>query len=323
MKSLVIKTGARLHFNSLLMNDSFGRGCGGVGLKLKEPILKIKISKSDKMSFCAPDDWLNDLGSFTLKILRKLNIESNVKVSVIKCFPRHVGLGSETQLGMCLSRGISTLFDKKLDYKDIVKLLDVGGVSGVGYYGFISGGFIIDGGYPMGEDKFKKNFSIHSENPPCLVGRYIFPKEWKILLIIPKNPKKCKLPFNEDKFFKNLPEILLEENYKLCFNAYLMAASVQDRDYEGFVSALYRLSQLGSKKAEIKLNKNYYKEIKSRLKEIIGQEIPFLAVSSLGATMYSVLLYSKETNDIVEKIKSLLKDIASVSLVSVNNSGQD
>lgn len=321
MTSLIVKTGARLHFNSLLMNDVFGQGCGGVGVMLKEPNLLIKFTNNRKISLTGPKEWVDDAKKFTYTILRYLNIKSGIEIKITKYFPRHIGLGSGTQLGMSIGIGIAALFRKKLSFEDIAKLTKRAGVSGVGYYGFIYGGFIIDGGYPMGKDKEKRDFSFHSTKPPCLVARYKFPKEWKILLIIPKNPEKYRLPDNENKFFKNITPVPLKEVQELCLNSFPMSAFLQDKDYSGFIKALERLSKLGTKRAEVKLNEKYYKEIKFKLQKILYKEIPFLGVSSLGPTMYSIILNNSNNQRLIKKINFILKGLAEAKLTTVKNFG--
>lgn len=334
IKKITITTSARLHFNSLKMNEAGGRGCGGVGLSLKDPSLQISFSTADKTTVSGGNYFLRkEANRFVQSILEYLNISSGVNVKIINFFPNQVGLGSGTQLGLSIGRGISLLYGKKLNLGKIASITKVAGVSGIGFYSFSRGGLVIDGGYKMGEKESKKNFGEHSMTPPPLIGRYSFPRKWKILLITPRRPLSEISEIDEKKLFlKNTP-IPLTEVGVICTNVLMgLIPALQEKDYFKFIEYLAEITTVGTKKIELELNRRSLRLINRCLSDYLAyklirvknqqyklwpnrislgvskyshKKIPFLMLSSLGHTFYSILL--EDYHDIDSIMKNVKK----------------
>jgi beta-ribofuranosylaminobenzene 5'-phosphate synthase len=330
IKKITITTSARLHFNSLKMNEAGGRGCGGVGLSLKDPSLQISFSMADKVVVLGGNYFLRkEANQFAKNILEYLDISSGVNIKIINFFPNQVGLGSGTQLGLSIGRGISLLYGKKLNLCKIASITRVAGVSGIGFYSFSRAGLIIDGGYKMGEKEIKKNFGDHSPTPPPLIGRYPFPRKWKILLITPRRPLFEISEIDEKKLFlKNTP-IPSAEVGVICTNVLMgLVPSLQEKDYFKFIDHLSEITTIGTKKIELELNCRSLQLINRRLSDCLAyklvrvknqqyklwpnqmfldvdkysrDKIPFLMLSSLGHTFYSILLEDYHNIDSIMK----------------------
>lgn len=368
-RKVILKTSARLHFNSLKMNQIGNRGCGGIGLSLGEPTLELEFSQNNKIIVSGDDVTLRDKTIFFARnIIKYLKISSGVKIKIKKSFPGHIGLGSGTQLGLSVGKGIALLCKKKISLKDIAFINKRAGVSGIGYYSLMYGGLVIDGGYRMGPNEYKKTFGDHAPCPPSLIGRYEFPKNWKILLITPAASLANNDVDESSLFIKNTP-VPLSEVDAICTNTLMgLVPSLLDKDYFEFIDNLFDIIRLGTKKIELELNKKYLKEITGFLGEMLvfkwvrlGSckfilisdkqklshsnmsdylnpakryevrdsfafnknriKIPFLGVSSLGPTMYSIL--SEEHHDIeylLRKTKGKLGSNWNVRMVNAKNS---
>lgn len=265
-RKVIIKTSARLHFNSLKMNQIGERGCGGVGLSLDEPNLELEFSRHKNIIVSGDDDYIvNKAAYFARSVIKYLKISSGVKIEIKKYFPSHIGLGSGTQLGLSVGEGIALLYGKIISLKDIAFINKRAGVSGIGYYSFIYGGFIIDGGYRMGPNEDKKTFGDHASHPPVLIGRYGFPKNWKVLLITPSVVPKENEIDESSLFIKNTP-ISLSEVEAICTSTLMgLVPSVLDNNYFEFIDSLFDVARFGTKKIELELNKEYLKKVMKSL----------------------------------------------------------
>jgi|GEM_PF-1309164 len=370
-KKVIIKTSARLHFNSLKMNQAGGRGCGGVGVALSEPVLEMEFSYNKKVIVSGGNDYLvNKTIIFARSIIKYLGLLSGVKIEIKKFFPSHIGLGSGTQLGLGVGKGISLLYGKEIALKDIASINKRAGVSGVGYYSFMHGGVIIDGGYRMGINEDKKTFGDHASHPPSLIGRYEFPENWKILLITPTSPLVDNEVDESSLFIENTP-VLLTEVGAICTNTLMgLIPSLLDKNYFEFINNLFDVIRFGTKKIELELNRKalakvmkslddmlVYKwkrldsckyilvsdehglpykrnseqldplkryevrdEFSCDMKNFSRNKIPFLGISSLGPTMYSILLEGYHNPDFL--LKTMKEKIGSewdVKIVSAKN----
>lgn len=348
-KKVIITSTGRLHFNSLKMNASGGRGCGGLGVALEEPVMKIEFSVSKRLNISGGNSYLrNKIKKFAEEILGYLNIQNSVDIKIVDYFQNQVGLGSGTQLGMSIGRGISLLFDKKISNLQIAKITRRGGVSGIGYYSFSRGGLIVDGGYRIGEKEVKKNFADHSLTPPPLTGRYHFPWKWKIILLTPDKTLPKISSLDEGKFFTENTPIPMEEVGQICTNVLMgMIPALQEKDYFKFMEYFSEVNHRGTKKIELELNKAHHDYFNENLDFLIAnklirreascyrwqckegsclsikyprEKIPFLALSSLGPTFFSILLEGyHDIGYIMDNLKRNLPSGWSAHLTTVNN----
>lgn len=328
-KKFLVETSARIHINSLKMNDDGCWGGGGIGFPLKNPKIKINVTKNKGIKInCKNTTLKNIILKYCKELCKNYNLEG-IYIDVKSFFLPHHGLGSETQSALLVGLTISRLYGLNLTYEEISKNLGVAGVSGIGYYSFIKGGFVIEGGYPMGLNEEKKNFGIHSSKPPLMIMNLKFPKKFKILLIIPQESPSSKLSKEDENilFDKHTP-ISKEETGEICSSTLMgVIPGIKLKDYEKLIKHLMHISILGTKRIELELNKSLIKYIQDRLKNLVDfkyirekeakfilkndektlekyihkneskinfrKPIPWLGLSSLGSTFYSILNLQK------------------------------
>lgn len=285
-----------------------GRGCGGIGLALKNPKIVLEFSRADEVCiYGAIGELKNKIHKFAASICAREKNIKGVKIIVTELFPQHVGLGSGSQLGLSIGVGICKLYGKVVDYKKIAETTGRAGVSGIGYHAFINGGLVVDGGYRVGRKEVKKNFADHANYPPQLLFKGDFPLSWKVLLILP--PSNGLSGADEAKFFRASTPVSDEDANKICSRVLMgMLPAVLEGNYFEFIENLWIVSHLGTKKCELEMNNNVVEYTNKKLAGVLSlktnndvpkgglksafskNKVPFLSLSSVGSTLYAFLL---------------------------------
>lgn len=295
IKNLTVKSSARLHFNSLKMNAVGGRGCGGIGLSLEDPALELNFSRNKCVSVTGGNLYLRKKSKIFAKIILDFIREPGVAIKINKFFLNQIGLGSGTQLGLSIGKGISQLYGKSIPPRKIAFLTKRAGISGIGYYAFFRGGMILDGGYKMGSNEDKKTFADHASSPPPLIGNYNFPKNWKILLIIPRQRTIDVSKFDENKFFKENCPTPLKEVEAICTDVLMgLVPAVQERDYFNFVEYLSYILDLGTKRIELELNRTRIEKINKSLGSLLANKFKRIGACKYALIPNNVILDNKE-----------------------------
>lgn len=163
---------SRLHLG--LLTDGYGeRPWQGIGLAIKEPktILRAEYTNTIGIRFAGKFD--KDLESVLNKFYSKLNTNMGFNLEIVECPPRHVGLGSGTQIILSAATAILSLAGMKKTVEEVALATGRGRYSWIGVEVFRNGGFIISLG------RGKNNFS-----QPVI--RLDFPEDWFIVVSIPR-----------------------------------------------------------------------------------------------------------------------------------------
>ncbi len=163
-----IIAGSRIHlgfYNIQNQTTMFG----SIGLYLENPSTIVETGTHTN------DPFVLDIRNRVCK--EEIN---EINDPVIKSHPpRHVGLGSTTQLSLAIAKYYSLECGKNYSIEKLAELTNRGEISGIGVHGFKKGGFLIDGGKPI-----RKKHHV-----PTLVTRLSFPSEWRIIIAIPVGKK--------------------------------------------------------------------------------------------------------------------------------------
>ena len=173
-----VTTAARLHFGFQNLSLAHERLYGGVGLALEEPQLVVEAEAADELD-C--DDPAAE--PYARRVLDMLDVRG-AKVRVRERFPRHVGLGSGTQLALSTLIAVARAHDLTADARTVAPRLGRGGRSGVGVATFESGGFLVDGGHPTEQFTHKPPAEGDWDVPP-VVASHDVPADWRFLLVVP------------------------------------------------------------------------------------------------------------------------------------------
>lgn len=174
-----VRTAARLHFgfqNLALANE---RLYGGVGVALDRPRLVVSASAADEVR-C--DDAAAE--PYVRRVVEALGVDG-ARVAVEDRFPRHVGLGSGTQLALAALVAVARAHGLDADPRALAPALGRGGRSGVGVATFEAGGFVVDGGHPT--ERFTSRPPADGEwTVPPVVARHDLPDDWRFVLAVPE-----------------------------------------------------------------------------------------------------------------------------------------
>ena len=309
MKKVIVTTGYRIHINSIDMNGFSGRCCGGLGFALDSPRLKISVKHEGKDSFIG--NYPDKLKNITEKIRSFYNIKDKFEVKVLEEILEHKGLGSETQLFFSLATAILKLSNIKKGTDEIGDDLNLSGVSGIGYGAFKYGNFIVDSGYVLG--KTKKDFVSHSILLPKIIYHGNIPDNWKILLVIPKNVTSISSD-EENQFFEIYTPVPIDEVKEISYYTLMgVIPAIEEANFNQFIKSLNIITKLGTKKAELMINKQITEGILKKLNDYFG----FGALSSLGPTCYTFI----DTNNTTVDLASLKQEFneCEIFLSSVRN----
>lgn len=170
-RRIVIETPARLHFGLVNPFNRDHRLYLSVGVAIDRPRTLTSVYLGEKFSIegCRSDEAHRRLERF----IEKHDIKHG-RVIVEQCIPKHVGLGSTTQLLLSIVHGLMIANNINLNLVEVAKDIGLGRISGVGTYAYIYGGLIIDSGKTDPTDF------------PGLLMRIEVPENWRFVIVIPR-----------------------------------------------------------------------------------------------------------------------------------------
>lgn len=174
-----VEAGARLHIGFGNLSLAHERLYGGVGVALEEPRVVIEAEQAE--SVVCNDATVSEYVDAVCELLDV----PGATVTVEETLPRHVGLGSGTQLTLATLSAVATAYDREPNVRARAPTLERGGRSGVGVAAFESGGFIVDAGHPT--ERFTTATPDPGEwNVPPVVARHSLPNDWRFVLVLPE-----------------------------------------------------------------------------------------------------------------------------------------
>ncbi len=168
-QNVTVTTPARLHLGFVDLGGALGRKFISAGVAIDGFCTELTIRASQKFEATGPRSE-RALG-FARELFEKWNLDGGCAINVRQSIPEHSGLGSGTQLALCVGSGIAKLWGRHIDTIGIAQELGRGARSGIGVAAFVQGGMIVDGGR-----------GSQTRVPPT-IARHPFPEAWRILII--------------------------------------------------------------------------------------------------------------------------------------------
>lgn len=172
-----VSTGGRLHFGFTNLSLSHERLYGGLGLALSEPRTVVTAEAADDV-VCADDD----AAAYARRAVSLLNLPG-ARVDVERRLPKHVGIGSGTQLALATLTAVARSNGVDPSVRRLAPDLGRGGRSGVGVATFESGGFVMDAGHPTARFTTTRPADGDWTVPPVAASHPI-PDDWRFLLVL-------------------------------------------------------------------------------------------------------------------------------------------
>ncbi len=180
-----VEAGARLHVGFCNLSLAHERLYGGVGVALQEPRVSLAVEPSDVVD-CA-DPFVAECARTACDVLEVPGAD----VTVASTLPRHVGLGSGTQVALATLAAVAAAHGREPTVRERAPAMDRGGRSGVGVAAFEDGGFVTDAGHPT--ERFTTDPPAAGEwTVPAVAARHDVPDSWRFLLVVPDaDPGRC------------------------------------------------------------------------------------------------------------------------------------
>ncbi|MBA2565205.1 MAG: hypothetical protein H0V09_07250, partial [Gemmatimonadetes bacterium] len=89
---------ARLQLGLLDLRGDLDRVFGGVGVAIAEPRVVVECAPATRLEVTGPD--ADRAAGVARRFFEHHDLESSAAIRILRCIPRHVGLGSGTQLAL-------------------------------------------------------------------------------------------------------------------------------------------------------------------------------------------------------------------------------
>jgi beta-ribofuranosylaminobenzene 5'-phosphate synthase len=170
--SVFVEAPARLHFGVLDLRGRLGRCFGGLGAAIPCPSLLIEARPAVGVTAEGPD--ADRALEFAARFLSFHGLSQGVRLILHRTIPSHAGLGSGTQLGLAVARGVAELYGLPSDPVELAQATGRGKRSAIGTWTFALGGFIVEGGRRPGSEKIAP-----------LLARFPIPESWRCVVAVP------------------------------------------------------------------------------------------------------------------------------------------
>ncbi|MDS0477755.1 beta-ribofuranosylaminobenzene 5'-phosphate synthase family protein [Natrinema sp. 1APR25-10V2] len=178
MATATVSAGARLHVGFQNLSLARERLYGGIGVGLAEPRVTVTAEPAEVV---ATDDPL--VREYARRAVDVLEVPG-VSVTLEESLPRHVGLGSGTQVALAVLAATARVYGLEPGIREHAPAMGRGGRSGVGVATFEGGGFVVDAGHPT--TRFTTEPPAEGDwTVPPVVARHGLPTEWRFLVIVP------------------------------------------------------------------------------------------------------------------------------------------
>jgi beta-ribofuranosylaminobenzene 5'-phosphate synthase len=178
MATATVSAGARLHVGFQNLSLARRRLYGGLGVGLERP--RVTISARPATTVDADDPLVREYAARAVEVLDV----SGVSVALEERLPRHVGLGSGTQLALTVLAATAAAHGLEPRVREHAPAMGRGGRSGIGVATFEDGGFVVDAGHPT--NRFTTEPPAEGDwTVPPVVARHRLPPEWRFLVVVP------------------------------------------------------------------------------------------------------------------------------------------
>ncbi|WP_297420525.1 beta-ribofuranosylaminobenzene 5'-phosphate synthase family protein [Thermococcus sp.] len=287
---MIILTPRRLHLGLIDPSAVLGRRFGSLGVALENGY-EVEVLESDSKEIAAEGEDRKTIEAALRRMNSAYGTGMNYRVEVKRAIPRHIGLGSTTQLSLAVGLGVVRLRNLNLSVEELAKTLGRGRNGGAGVYSFAYGGFVIDGG-------------VKGDFPP-LIFHEDFPGEWAFLLILPElkpgldeeeeNPVMAGVP--------GKPEAAMEISHRILLG---LLPALKDGDIKAFGEHLTAIQRLVGKHFEDYQGGEFREDVKLILDFLIEKTYG-AGQSSWGPTVYG-LIRKGEFQRLSEEAHDFLKE---------------
>ncbi|ELY49218.1 beta-ribofuranosylaminobenzene 5'-phosphate synthase family protein [Natronolimnohabitans innermongolicus] len=178
MTTATVSAGARLHVGFQNLSLARRRLYGGIGVGLEQP--RVTVTAAPAAEIECDDPLVREYAARAADVLEV----PGVAVTVEDRLPRHVGLGSGTQIALSVLAATARAHGLEPRVRERAPAMGRGGRSGVGVATFEDGGFVVDAGHPTNRFTTEPPAEGDWAVPP-VVARHELPADWRFLVVVP------------------------------------------------------------------------------------------------------------------------------------------
>lgn len=243
-----VTTAGRLHFGFQNLSLAHQRLYSGIGVALDAPRLVVQAVPDDGVRVRDETDPSGQRSSeavreYALRSTELLDVPG-AAITVRDDLPRHVGLGSGTQLALAVHAAVAVAHDREFSVREAAPALGRGGRSGIGVAGFERGGFLVDGGHPTSQFTTSRPADDEWDVPP-VIARHDLPDDWRFVLVLP-DAEPGRSGENEESSMRSIVESAdpeLADEISAVLTRRLLPAAATDRR-EAFGAAVAEIGRL-------------------------------------------------------------------------------
>jgi beta-ribofuranosylaminobenzene 5'-phosphate synthase len=227
-----------LHFGFCNLSLARERLYGGLGVGLREPRVVLEAAPAESVE--ASDPIVEAAARRSVSILSV----PGATVTLREHYPRHVGLGSGTQLALATHAAIARAHGCEPNVRAHAPGLGRGGRSGVGVGTFENGGFRLDVGHPV-ERFTTERPADGSWKVPSTGARHDLPAAWRFVVVVPAiEPGTSGAAEDDDMgaIIERAEPAIADEISRVLTQRLLPTAA--EGDLEGFGSAVSEIGRL-------------------------------------------------------------------------------
>ncbi|MEM2025171.1 MAG: GHMP kinase [Desulfurococcaceae archaeon] len=292
-RKVVIRAPARLHFGVVNPFNRKYRLYISAGIAIDRPETVVSVYPEEQLSFEGPRS--SEVASRLKPLLEEYSL-SRGRVVVERCSPKHVGLGSTTQLLLASAQGLLLANGLRVNAVNVAKKIGIGRLSGVGTYVYFHGGFVVDSGK-----------SEHSDFPRLLI-RLEVPDSWRFVVLIPSGVGLDEV--RESRIFaasKSAPDELIWSASYYLFSG-VVPALVEAR-FEEFSQSLAKLQETVGLMFSEYQGGVFAHHSKTAVEALKGLGVRGVGQSSWGPAVYGAVNSHTEALRIVESVRRSLSDV--------------
>lgn len=302
-----VRTSARLHLGFYNF-FSDGVAYGGLGVAIENPSVVVKVFKVEENGVKIVNRSSVDISDCVESVVKALGLRG-IGIEVLSAIPRHVGLGSTTQTVLAIAYAASKLLRLSYSVRELAVKLCRGRDSGIGIAVFELGGFVVDSGRRVGENR-RILCPTSVDSLPQLIFRASMPRGWSFTVIIPAMRRGFD-EVSERKAMDMPQEVSKElqlELYKLIFLHMLPA--ILRRDIDTFGKALTKLQFIvGEYFSRYQGDVFCCKEAELAVKTLLNYGAKGVGQSSWGPTVYGLVEGHVAAKKLCEKVLKELRTI--------------
>ena len=312
-----IDTPSRLHFTLIDLHGGLGRIDGGLGVALRKPRIRINARVAEAEAETAKQGSIPvRVEEIVSNINSELDYEGRFDIELMDSIPMHIGLGSNTQLALAVTKAITYFMGLDLPSHQLAYLAKRGGTSGIGVATFEHGGFVMDAGHATASKNDFLPSHYSKAIPPKMIMRNSLPDNWYFIVTTPYIGQGLSGETEADVFKKYcpIPRVEVEKLSHLILMKLLPA--VAEEDIVAFGDALRTIQTLGFKRIENELQDKVVKDLYDFYYE---QNALGAGLSSFGPTTFAVVDGEDTAKKLKGEIEKYMRDLGIACDVEYSN----